>query len=127
MTPQSHAVKIVAVCFECSSTHEGPRSSTQAIHPTEQEFTGISEKGQFGEKTKLFATEHFRSWCHSFSMLFIHTLLAAPLKLGDDEVQVSEEVPVVTSVKDSSVSTAAMTEEDCPEPPHVSWQLRSVN
>ena len=52
---------------------------------------------------------------------------AVHLKLDDDEVQVSEEVPEVNSVKDSSVSTAAMTEEDCTEPPHVSWQLRSVN
>ena len=49
------------------------------------------------------------------------------MQVSDDEVQVSEEVPEVTSVKDSSISTAAMTEEDCPEPPHVSWQLRSVN
>jgi hypothetical protein len=51
---------------------------------------------------------------------------AVQLKL-DDEVQLSEEVPEVTSVQDSSVSTVAMTEEDCTEPPHVRWQLRSVN
>jgi hypothetical protein len=119
--------------FQCNSSHEGPRSSTQAFQSTEQEFTDISEKSQCGEKTKPFATENFRSWCHSFRLSPIH--FAVPLKL-DDQVRVSEEfteseeftdVPEVTSVKDSSVSTAAMTEEDCTEPPHVRLQLRSVN
>ena len=88
MTPQSHTVQIVVVWFECSSTHEESRSSTQAFQSTEQEFTDISEKSQCGEKTKPFATENFRSWCHSFRLSPIH--FAVPLKL-DDQVRVSEE------------------------------------